>query len=40
MDKESPYWIDGSLSRKRPGSGEWPDPWKKTEDRRHQGAEG
>jgi len=30
MDKESPYWIDGPLPE-TPGSGEWPDPWKKTE---------
>ena len=30
MDKESPYWIDGSVPE-TPGSGEWPDPWMKTE---------
>jgi xanthine dehydrogenase YagR molybdenum-binding subunit len=30
MDKESPYWIDGSVPE-TPGSGEYPDPWKKTE---------
>ena len=30
MDKESPYWIDGSVPE-TPGTGEYPDPWKKTE---------
>ena len=29
MDKESPYWIDGSVPE-TPGTGEYPDPWKKT----------
>ena len=29
MDKESPYWIDGPVPE-TPGSGEYPDPWKKT----------
>jgi len=30
MDQESPYWIDGSVPE-TPGTGEYPDPWKKTE---------
>jgi xanthine dehydrogenase YagR molybdenum-binding subunit len=30
MDKESPYWIDGSVPE-TPGTGEYPDPWKTTE---------
>jgi CO/xanthine dehydrogenase Mo-binding subunit len=30
MDKESPYWLDGSVPE-TPGTGEYPDPWKATE---------
>ena len=30
MDKQSPYWIDGSVPE-TPGTGEYPDPWKKTD---------
>jgi CO/xanthine dehydrogenase Mo-binding subunit len=30
MDKETPYFIDGSVPE-TPGSGEYPDPWKKTD---------
>jgi xanthine dehydrogenase YagR molybdenum-binding subunit len=30
MDKESPYWIDGSVPE-TPGTGEYPEPWKETD---------
>ncbi len=30
MDKEAPYWINGPVPE-TPGSGEYPDPWQKTE---------